>query len=331
MSSINTNNSTCASHSCKHTCKVCGHKRCHCPRCSPLSSEFRIVSSTRRQRDPSRRRWCKIILTPPGCCECRQQSKPIRFIDVIEKERLTFIEYAGFKNEDLTTKARRSSLSPDEKERLKALILTRLTPKKPQKFPPPGPGPHNPIGKHSRDPDQDDGSTSGASAISVFRAFVPPPLKDQAKQHPTQPNHRLGSALQRTYAALCHLLALLLASRHTRDRALTRISIRHSLRVLSNNLALLTHRLHPELSPLILPDHVGFQGNLRHARTRVQSSWKRFWRVALRLGVLGRSRGMCSSEMLEGPVVGDMVGAAVVLLGELGDWIVVVGAGRYLV
>ena len=110
---MNNNNTTCASPTCKHTCRVCGHKRCHCPRCSYLRSTIRIASSTRKHRDPSMS-WRKTI-SRPICCKCLQQPKPIRFIDVIEKERLTYIEFAGFKKENLATKARHSPLSPDEK------------------------------------------------------------------------------------------------------------------------------------------------------------------------------------------------------------------------
>jgi hypothetical protein len=121
------NRNTCASPSCRHTCRVCGHKRCYCPRCGPLRFDIRIVSSTRRRRDPSMN-WRK-ILARPKCCRCLQrQPKPIHFIDLIEKERLTSIEFAAFKKEDDATPTRRPPpRSPEEHDRLKEIILKNLT------------------------------------------------------------------------------------------------------------------------------------------------------------------------------------------------------------
>jgi hypothetical protein len=80
--------------------------------------------------------WRK-ILARPKCCRClRQQQppKPVHFIDLVEKERLTFIEYAGFKKEDdATSQTRRSyALSPEEHTRLKDIIISILRPKTPE-------------------------------------------------------------------------------------------------------------------------------------------------------------------------------------------------------
>jgi hypothetical protein len=82
---------------------------------------------------------------------------PVRIIDVFEKERLTLIEYTGFRKENLATKARRASLSPDEKARLITLILRTLSTKKPPMSPPPPPsrpGPKDPKDRKPEDPDQ---------------------------------------------------------------------------------------------------------------------------------------------------------------------------------
>lgn len=169
------NTNTCASPSCRHTCIVCGHKRCHCPECGSLNSEIRIVSWTRRRRDPSMQ-WRK-TLARPKCCKCLQQPKPVQFIDPIEKERLTFIEYAGFKKEDDTTPTRRSPpLSPEEDDPFEGIIVSLAPPT----TPPPPPTPTIPANKNRRGPDQD-GPGGGASAIQItaIRAPIPPSSRNQ--------------------------------------------------------------------------------------------------------------------------------------------------------
>ncbi|KAM0690830.1 hypothetical protein Q7P36_009599 [Cladosporium allicinum] len=337
MSSNDSNNNACASSSCKHTCSICGHQRCHCPRCTYLSSEIRIVSSTRRHRDLPRK-WRK-ILARPKCCKCLQKPKPIHFIDLVEKENLTFIEYAGCKKEDPTTESRRSPpLSAEEQDRLKTKILTILNPPKLPMSPPPPPSPTTPTDRRiPRDPDQDGPGSSSALLITAFSASIPPPPPNlpTRTQISSSASQYLEHALRRAHAA-ARRLGTLQARHQTPLRALTRRYIRD----LFTRLANLTLRLHPQLSSLVCPGNRWVQGRLDSARDRVQSAYKELFRVAFRAGLLerfdrrrkgtgtgtGTALGMTGSVLREDGAVRDLVRRTWDLIGELGLWIATVRA-----
>jgi hypothetical protein len=267
MSSNNYSTNACTSPFCQHTCRVCGHKRCHCARCASLNSEIRIVFSTRRRRDPSMQ-WRK-SLARPKCCKCLQQPKPVQFIDPIEKERLTFIEYAGFKKEDDTTPTPRSPpRSPEEHDPFEGITISLL--------PPPLPTPTILANKNRRGPDQD-GPGGGASRIPIRG-----PTRSRMRSHPDQ---RLKTALRRARAAVRRILSLLrsdVASHCT--PAHNRAPERHNLQALFAQLAVLIRRLCPRLSSAIFSDDSGSQRELMEAKQRVQDAWKVLCWAALGVG-----------------------------------------------
>jgi hypothetical protein len=313
-SNYNNNSNTCASPSCRHTCRVCGHKRCYFPRCGPLRFEIRIVSSTRRRRRDPSMNWRK-ILARPKCCKCLQrQPKPIHLIDLVEKERLTFIEFAAFKKEDDSSPSRRSTFSPEEHTRLILEILKKA--QKPQASPPTTPtsNPPNPTCRDPRGPDQDDPS-GGASAtqITAFRASIPP-SKYMAQLDSSHASHRLEFGIQRSYTVARRLWTVL--SGHTHHR----VPIRRSLRVLFHRLAALTHRLHPELSSSICPDSSWTQARLNRARNKLQLAWKGLFGVALGAGLLGRCDRRAHETVLGEEVVMDLERKVWELLRALSAW-----------
>ena len=365
---------------CGLTCPICGNRRCLCSNCTslrgnrgigPFIGEYNpkklpplgLGSDDHRKRGGGLTRKWRKILARPRRCRCHQKPEPVCFIDLLEKERLTFIEYAGFRRENLVTKARRRSLSPDDKTRVIDFILKTLNPPRSPPPPPPScPTTKGPTDRKPEDPDQ--GGAGFALAVPTLpktfqitscRAFIPPSPKEQRfqsprPQSPSNPNRALELALQRSHAAVRHLLTPLTTTysnnnnnnnnnNPTRNPTLTLISLRHQLRALFAQLATVIHRTYPQLSPLIHPNHAVFQHELSDARQRVQLAWKGLWRVALGGGlmVLGRRRvggleiGGRRGAELEDAVLVEVSGAVIVLADELRGVILVVRVGRCLV
>lgn len=238
MSPNKFNKNACASPSCKHTCRVCGHKRCNCLRCGSL--RLQQFCYTREYRDPSNKR--PKPLARSKCCNCLQRPKPIHLIDLYEKEKLTFIEYANPKGRELNLskkiRGRRSPpLSPENEARLKALILSILKPQNPLSTPPPSPNPQDPIDKNpKRNPDPDGSasaifSTNDITAQTIYHLTTPPSARKphhqpQSPQPPLFTTAALLRALTLTNQTSPTLLSTLLSTPYRPP--LTRVSIRRN-------------------------------------------------------------------------------------------------------
>lgn len=239
-------------------CRFCGHNRSKCSICQTSRSHSSAAD---------RRKAKKVLKTrrrKSYCCKCKHKSKLVRIFDPNHKEKLALIKY--------------TELKIDATARLRSCIFQALKSEQGRKSPTTCRG----FSRMDTGNDHDDPGSSSPSLV-VFNCQLPDHSNVAA-------SHLLEHRVLQVENSVLHLILLL-----SDDNPIDIGILRTVLRTLFNQLATLSHRASPALTPGMLPNRKAFQHSLRIASRGGQAVYKELWAAALQTGVLRKSRGYAAS------------------------------------